>query len=111
MILNIIETIFHGVSRIEFTNLSDRLSQLEVTDDDHFECENSLQYQVLRLEDKIRELKRTLTEVTKICLTVVTFLSTTYYQPVGTEEINTLTAALNRLTIRELDQDKEANVL
>ena len=69
MIPNIVETIFHEVSRIKFTNLSHRLSQLEVTNDDHFECENSLQYQVLLLEDKIRELKRTLTPTSQLTFT------------------------------------------
>ena len=99
MIPNIVESIFHEVSRIEFTDLNNRIDQLEVTDDDHWECESSLQRQILHLEDRTRELERTLIEVTKVCLKLTAFLATTYKQPVGKKEIETLTAALDRLTI------------
>ena len=101
MIPNIVQSIFHEVSRIEFTDLNNRIDQLEEIDDDHWECESSLQRQILRLEDRTRELERTLIEVTKVCLKLTAFLATTYKQPVGNEEINTLTAVLERLTIDE----------
>ena len=99
MIPNFGESIFYEVSRIEFAELENRLSQLEVTDDDHFDCESYLQTQILELKTRVAVLERSLTEVTKICLKVTTFLATTYKKPVGDEEIDILTAALNRLTI------------
>ena len=99
MIPTIVDTLFHEVSRIEFTDIDNRVNHLEELDFDHWENETSLQRQIINLTYRTKELEMTLIDVTRICLKLTAFLTTTYKQPVGKEEIETLTAAIDRLTI------------